>query len=1232
MPAKRFTYLLLAGFSLLLAFAFKYLYLTSGDKELYIKKVKENYARESGIADEAIFNLKSKLASDGQIAFAKLLSEEKYPLFLYAQGELLFWSDHQFDIEHDDIEGYFLEKCIQTENAIYLAKKSIDNINDKEYEIVSLIPINFSFDIENKYLKSELNPDIFPSQEIDISLKENNDSYKIFNSYDTYLFSVEFDDDFSYFAEKEWIIFFISSAIIIFLLLYLKEQVFYFNHRNRYKTAFFFLLFSVVTLRGIMLYFNLPMSVIEIDVFSGENYRFNQLFPSIGDLFLNILSLGIIVGFVSKHIKKLINVKFLLSLTEILRDGISVLFVVGTYFACYGIFLVFQNIYFHSEITLDITSAFNYLEPVKLLCLFTFVIAVIIYFLTCNVFSKLLLKLGQSLYKITIVFVIGSLLFYFFSLVLEIENILIFNVNAIYFASITYFNFPAFLNKTNYNTFIYLFYCSLCAAIIGAYAIYNFNQSRDLENKNKYANLLLVENDPLGENFLSQIVERIKEDTSMTKTFAQNPIDDDFIRRKIKRDFITRYFDRYDLEIRLFDSLGIPLAGNVKYEVLSRIYNNNRFLTEYDHVYFVNELATGNNKYVCLVPMQKQDTIVGRIVLDFELKKSIANSIYPPFVDKKFEALRQYKDYSYAIYLDERLMYSYGEYNYDNKFLTLFRHEKGYMKKELETEDHKHFRVPGEKNKNIVISSEKYPTKNILSNFSFLFLVLVFIMMFLILYLSYEPDKNDAISLNFSTRIQLYLNFAFFLPLIIVSAIIISILSSGNQSETESFYIEKAQTVSANIVEDIMEFNRGIIDKDVLKDRLIEIAKLTQSDINLYDRSGRLLAPSQGYIFDNHLLANLVNPRAYANIIEKNQAKMMLEEKVGEFNFNSAYVGIKSPETGETLGIVSVPFFGSKDKLEQQIIEVISNIMQVFTSIFIVLFLLSFFSVKSLTRPLVLITQKIKKVSLTGLNDPLDYHSDDEIGLLVGEYNKMIQKLEESRAALARSEKETAWREMAKQVAHEIKNPLTPMKLSLQQLDRVLNGNDERAKRVIKMLLDQMETLNDITTSFSSFAKMPLPQEELFEISAVLKQTIALHANTTKSQVISKIPEGEFFVNGDSKLMGRIFTNLILNGIQAVPADETPIIKIRLINTSPNRILIEFQDNGAGIPEHIQNKIFIPNFSTKSTGSGIGLAIAKRGIEHSGGNIWFESEVGKGTAFYIEMPLVGKPVEKIEIS
>jgi len=1231
MPAKRFIYLLLAGFSLLLALSFKFLYLTSGDKELYLERIKENYTRESGIADEAIFNLKSKLSSDGQVAFANLISDDKYPVFLYSDGELIYWSDHQFDINYAQIDGYFLEKCIQTENAIYVAKKSIDNINDKEYEIVSLIPINFTFDIENKYLKSELNPNIFPSQEIEISLEETLNENRVFNSYNTYLFSIIFNDDFSYFAEKEWIIFFIVAVISFFLLLYIREQAIYFKENNHYRTALFFLIFTILGIRAIMLTYNLPDGIIELNVFSGENYAYNLFNPSLGDLFLNLLSLSIIIGFVTTHIRRLINVKYLLELPELIKDFISVLLVVFTYFTCYSVFLVIQNIYFNSEITLDITTEFNYLEPVKLLCLAIFIITVIIYFLLCNIFSKLLLKLGQSLYKITIVFVIGSLLFYFFSLVLEIENILIFNVNAIYFASITYFSFPTFLGRTNYNTFIYLFYCSFWTAIIGAYAIYHFDQSRDLENKSKYANLLLIENDPIGEYSLSQVVERIKQDTILQQSFDTIPIDDDFIRRKVKRDFITRYFDKYDLEIRLFDSLGIPVSGRVNYDVLSRFYDKNRYLTEYENVYFANDLANGNNKYICLIPMEIQDTLVGRLVLDLELKKSIPNSIYPPFVDKKFEALRKYKDYSYAIFLDDRLMYSYGDYNYDNKFFSLFKHKKGFLQKELETEDHKHYRVPGEKNKNIIISSEKYPPKNIFSNFSFLFLLLVFVMMFLILYISYEPNKQDNFSLNFSTRIQLYLNIAFFLPLIIVSAVIISILSSGNQSETESFYIERAQTVSTNIVEDIMEFNRGQIDNDVLKDRLIEIARLTQSDINLYDPSGRLLAPSQGYIYDNHLLANLVNPRAYANILEKNQAKMMLEEKVGDFNFNSAYVSIKSPESGETLGIVGVPFFGSKDKLEQQIIEVISNILKVFTSIFIVLFALSFFSVKSLTRPLVLITQKIRKVSLTGMNDPLDYHSDDEIGLLVGEYNKMIQKLEESRAALARSEKETAWREMAKQVAHEIKNPLTPMKLSLQQLDRVLNGNDEKTKRVIKMLLDQMETLNDITTSFSSFAKMPLPQEELFELSAVLKQTIALHGNTTKSKIETIIPTGEFYVNGDSKLMGRIFTNLILNGIQAVPAGVTPEIKIKMQNISPNRIVIEFKDNGVGIPEQIQNKIFIPNFSTKSTGSGIGLAIAKRGIEHSGGNIWFESEVETGTTFYIEMPLVLKPEEKVEV-
>ena len=311
-----------------------------------------------------------------------------------------------------------------------------------------------------------------------------------------------------------------------------------------------------------------------------------------------------------------------------------------------------------------------------------------------------------------------------------------------------------------------------------------------------------------------------------------------------------------------------------------------------------------------------------------------------------------------------------------------------------------------------------------------------------------------------------------------------------------------------------------------------------------------------------------------------------------------------------------------KHKLEKQIITTLTALLKVFSWIFIFLIALSYFSVKSLTEPLTLIIQKIKRTTLSATNKPLEYHVDDEFGLLIGEYNQMLKKLEDSKSALAQSQKESAWREMAKQVAHEIKNPLTPMKLTIQQLQRILDQDNNYVKKTFRTLLEQIETLSDIATSFSSFAKMPLPKEEKFELNTILKQTISLHSNEKDVEMETDIIEHPTYVIGDSKLMSRIFTNLILNGIQSVSDEKKPLISISSKHIDfGKKILVEIKDNGQGIPEYIQHKVFVPNFTTKSDGSGIGLAIAKRGIEHSGGNIWFETSTGKGTSFYIEMPI-----------
>jgi len=241
---------------------------------------------------------------------------------------------------------------------------------------------------------------------------------------------------------------------------------------------------------------------------------------------------------------------------------------------------------------------------------------------------------------------------------------------------------------------------------------------------------------------------------------------------------------------------------------------------------------------------------------------------------------------------------------------------------------------------------------------------------------------------------------------------------------------------------------------------------------------------------------------------------------------------------------------------------------------------------------------------------------------LVRQYNHTVKELKISTDKLAETERQGAWKEMAKQVAHEIKNPLTPMKLKLQHLKRILSQAPDVStdfNKPIDSLLSQIETLSDIATSFSSFAKMPIPISERLDVVEELRKAVRLFKGD-KITLKTNIPKQPVWVFGDTKLLGRIFNNLILNAAQAVPDGMPAMVSIELLVTH-NKARITVEDNGIGIPDDIKEKIFIPKFSTKEEGSGIGLAIAKRGVEHAGGSIWFDSTLGKGTTFYLEFPL-----------
>jgi nitrogen fixation/metabolism regulation signal transduction histidine kinase len=280
-----------------------------------------------------------------------------------------------------------------------------------------------------------------------------------------------------------------------------------------------------------------------------------------------------------------------------------------------------------------------------------------------------------------------------------------------------------------------------------------------------------------------------------------------------------------------------------------------------------------------------------------------------------------------------------------------------------------------------------------------------------------------------------------------------------------------------------------------------------------------------------------------------------------------------------------------------------------------------------IARPLQLIRNQLGAFSLGESNPRIEWHRTDEIGQLVSAYNQMIDELAVSAELLARSERESAWREMARQVAHEIKNPLTPIKLSMQHLIKAWDDKapdwESRLKKFSQTLIFQIDTLSAIASEFSDFAQMPRPNLQRIDLISVITNSVQIFKDHENLTIQYPAQFGVYYVYADENQMLRVFNNLIKNSIQAIPQDQHGKIIINLENRQEN-CLLTFTDNGAGIPVEQQSRIFTPNFTTKSAGMGLGLAMVKNIIDNTGGRIWFESSAGSGTTFHLLIPVTLK--------
>ena len=1146
--------------------------------------------------------------------FTEIKEKFSYALYLFEGGKIAYWSDNSFVPQYQDLLETKSMDFVELRQGQFIVIKVA--LSGADRQLVGLIPIFYNSQIDNQHLQSSVNTKVFANSAIHLSKYESELAKSPVCIKGQCLFYVGFTDNYvvrnDIFGTISFLL--ICAGILCFVVLMVN---FLFRDKFSLKGILLFLSF-LVGLRLLMLSIKFPQQLITIKVFDPKLFASSMLNASLGDMFLNLLFLLIfVIALIGLFRTDRLST---VTIGQRWKALWTILLAICSQFALFSQFLILETLYSNSRYSLDITQSINFFYD-RVIVYIIFLLGTILFFFFSHFCYLLLVRLHQHTVKTMWVLYGTGTLFFSIGLIVLGYPLLTVLLSLIYFVVIYAFGLLNRLDKINYFLFTYIFCATLICTVLCTYAVVYFENQRVEKNKEKFALHFLIGNDVLAEFLLAEAMENINSDAFIkSQMFSPFIANKNSIREKIKKVYLNKYFDKYELEIKLYNNAEQVYGSNIEdnYSKFKKSFGE-QFKTSYKNLYYVNKLDVDVTKrYVGFVEIRNDGWVTGYLVMDLKLKKIIPNNVYPELlVDSRFLLPFENKNYSYAIYNEGKLLSYSGDFDYQNDFDISYLSKEKITKKGFD-----HLIMEDDEGRKVIISSKEYSWFYIASNFSFLVLTLMFlIVLLLIVYTIYFHLSNR--SLNYYAKIQLYFNLAFLLPLFSISVTMISLVNASHKEEVAHEHFKKALLIGHYLEEPLEKFSVDG-DRSELENSLVSIAEFSNSDANLFDIDGKLIATSQPLIYKKEVLSPYLATYAMNTIVKQRKHELTVTEQIGKLKYNTTYVAIQENDIRNLVAVLSVPYFGSEFKLEKDKVEIFTTILNIFTLVFMVFLVLSYIASKRLTFPLVLITQKLKKTTLSGKNEPLLWDSSDEIGLMVSEYNKMVVNLEDSKKVLARTQKGTAWREIAQQVAHEIKNPITPMKLTLQHLKRTLSKEpDDRLQRPVNTLLNQVDTLSEIVTSFSSFAKMPIPEQEKYELTHLIRETVALYEKNITGEMVLELNHKEIYTVGDKQLMGRILSNIIINAKQAAAAVPIKIL-VKLEVMSNKKLLITIADNGLGIPKDIRKKVFTPKFTTKTSGSGIGLAIAKHGIEYSGGQIWFETVVGKGTTFFMELIKVSK--------
>ncbi len=1171
-------------------------------------------------AAEACVRLQQQLAQVQREAQQLMVDSQRWhrtALWFYEwrHDKLTRWSTHAYLPEANARVGDFTLNVIHTSRGVFVLQKWV---LPEGRVIVNCLPLYQEFKVKNQYLKPRWNASVFgawkprvveaaspsgwalevPGYPVLCKLQPSATDTVGFNHPSLGLVSAG--------------LLLLVVAVVVFL-----QRLHRTGQRGR---VFAWALLSLGVLRCVMIYTQIPARWWPSPLFDPERFASSWYNPSLGDLLLNALAVAGLCLYLFLHYPRFAVVRSLGHHGPAWRWVGSVLLLTVAYFALLFPYLFAETIFHNSGISLDITQSLA-VDQVRILALLAVVLGALASFFVLHVLMRLAGQwYGHQKTGFWLALMAATALFVLYNVLADRHYGVALLSGAVFFSFLFITGFARTLRFTTHRTFLYLFSYVLVFSVLVSLGIRKFVEEERYEDQVRFASTYLADRDQLAEYLLNEAAQRIREDNFIIGRMANAFLSKEPVRQKISRYYLGSYFDQYDLSILMFSSLGEPLGNRHAIDLSDWLVSIQSQVqqTNYSGLYFFAQTSRlPARKYFSYMPIRKGEVLVGFIALDLTQKRIIPRQVFPELLlDERFSAYLRNKDYSYVFFSGGNVVRNFGNFNYERDFDKTWIGDPELYRHGISHRGSFHVAVEDESGATAVVTGRAYSRFDWLANFAAYFIVGLLLMVAWIILLVIRAWRAGT-RLNYSTRIQLYVSLAFVLPLLIVSYTLQQTVSRANDRQLKSTFESEARSLGDQLATWINAASQDSVTTSLeITGQLNALARLAGVDATVFYPDGTLWASSQPMIYDQHFIAPVVNPIARVAIAGQSYNELTVDESIGALSYNTAYVALRSSASGSLIGYLSVPFFDSRVLYERNQVVVLANILIIFTLVFIFFSVLSYFAAGWLTFPLRFISARLGRTTLSGENQPIEWKSQDEIGRLVQEYNAMLLNLEKSKTDLARSQKENAWREIAQQVAHEIKNPLTPMKLTLQQMQLRQELSDEKTKQSLQTLLTQVNALNEIASSFSAFARMPAPILQKLDLHAWVRKAVLLYQMHPQGTVSFSTELAQAWVMADEQVLTRAVSNLVLNALQSGKEGEPVTVHVRTARVG-NDYEIAVQDNGLGIAPDFQDKVFLPHFSTKRTGSGLGLAIVKQGIEQSHGSIFFRTEPGRGTTFYI---------------